>query len=235
MSIERALILAAGFGKRLQPLTNITPKPLLKINNITLLENTIIFLKKFGIKSFAINAHYLSDQIVKFSEEFKNKYDLTIFKEKEILGTGGGIRNSLLFFQNKNFIVINSDTVWTEEYLSALKDLNNKFDHHKALVGLLMVNKKNSYDPELVGDFSMKEDPYLFRERKEDNKLIYTGCQILNPKMINNKDNKNFSVHEIWDEAIDKNKMIGTVSDNIFYHATNLEIYKKLEKIDIID
>ena len=99
--IERAIVLAAGFGKRVQPLTNVTPKPLLKINNVSLLENTLNFLKKFGVKSFAINTHHLGDQIISFAESNKNKYDIKIFKEKDILGTGGGIRNALDFFQDK--------------------------------------------------------------------------------------------------------------------------------------
>jgi N-acetyl-alpha-D-muramate 1-phosphate uridylyltransferase len=79
--IERAIVLAAGFGKRVLPLTNTTPKPLLKINNISLLENTLNFLKKSGVKSFAINTHHLGDQIVAFVEKNKNIYDIKIFKE----------------------------------------------------------------------------------------------------------------------------------------------------------
>ena len=99
--IERAIVLAAGFGKRVLPLTNTTPKPLLKINNVSLLENTLNFLKKFGVNSFAINTHHLGDQIVAFAEKNKSIYDIKIFKEQEILGTGGGIRNALDLFQDK--------------------------------------------------------------------------------------------------------------------------------------
>ena len=109
--IERAIVLAAGFGKRVLPLTNTTPKPLLKINNISLLENTLNFLKKFGVKSFAINTHHLSEQIEAFAEKNKSIYDIKIFKEQEILGTGGGIRNALSFFSDKPFISINSDSI----------------------------------------------------------------------------------------------------------------------------
>ena len=113
--IERAIVLAAGFGKRVLPLTNTTPKPLLKINNISLLTNTLNFLKKSGIKHFAINTHHLGEQIENFAESNKGIYDIKIFKEKEILGTGGGIRNALSFFQDKPFISINSDTIWSDE------------------------------------------------------------------------------------------------------------------------
>ena len=102
--IERAIVLAAGFGKRVLPLTNTTPKPLLKINNVSLLENTLNFLKKFGVKSFAVNTHHLGEQIVAFVEKNKNIYDIKIFKEQEILGTGGGIRNALDFFQAEDGI-----------------------------------------------------------------------------------------------------------------------------------
>ncbi len=83
--IERAIVLAAGFGKRVLPLTNTTPKPLLKINNISLPENTLNFLKKSGVKSFAINTHHLGDQIVAFVEKNKNIYDTSVIKRTPVV------------------------------------------------------------------------------------------------------------------------------------------------------
>ena len=232
--IERAIVLAAGFGKRVFPLTNTTPKPLLKINNVSLLENTLNFLKKFGVKSFGINTHYLGEQIISFAESNKDKYDIKIFKEKDILGTGGGIRNALDFFQDKPFICINSDTIWTDEYLSPLKNLYKNFTQHNAWSGLLMINKQSSFDKTLKGDFTIKSDPFLFRQPGDTNNLIFTGCQIINPALLKNKVNENFSIQPVWDEAIADKKMVGEVSPNIFYHVTDLSIYEKLKKLDLI-
>ncbi|NKA00872.1 MAG: nucleotidyltransferase family protein [Proteobacteria bacterium] len=232
--IERAIVLAAGFGKRVLPLTNITPKPLLKINNVSLLENTLNFLKKFGVTNFAINTHHLGDQIISFAENNKNKYDIKIFTEKNILGTGGGIRNALDFFQDKPFISINSDTIWSDQYLLPLKNLYNNFTKHNANSGLLMIKKENSFDKTLKGDFTIKSEPFLFRQPGDANNLIFTGCQIVNPILLKNKKNENFSIQPVWDEAIADKKMVGEVVQNIFYHVTDLQIYEKLKQLDLI-
>ena len=232
--IERAIVLAAGFGKRVLPLTNATPKPLLKINNISLLTNTLNFLKKSGIKHFAINTHHLGEQIENFAESNKGIYDIKIFKEKEILGTGGGIRNALSFFLDKPFISINSDTIWSDEYLSPLKNLYKSFTKFNANSGLLMIKRENSFDKNLKGDFTIKSEPFLFRQAGDTNNLIFTGCQIINPILLKDKKNENFSIQPVWDEAIADNKMVGEVAQNIFYHVTDLTIYEKLKKLDLI-
>jgi len=232
--IERAIVLAAGFGKRVLPLTNTTPKPLLKINNVSLLANTLNFLKKFGVKHFAINTHHLGEQIENFAESNKGIYDIKIFKEKEILGTGGGIRNALSFFLDKPFISINSDTIWSDEYLSPLKNLYKSFTKFNANSGLLMIQRENSFDKTLKGDFTVKSEPFLFRQAGDTNNLIFTGCQIINPILLKDKKNENFSIQPVWDEAIADNKMVGEVAQNIFYHLTDLTIYEKLKKLDLI-
>ena len=232
--IERAIVLAAGFGKRVLPLTNTTPKPLLKINNASLLTNTLNFLKKFGVKHFAINTHHLGEQIENFIKSNKGIYDIKIFKEKEILGTGGGIRNALSFFLDKPFISINSDTIWSDEYLSPLKNLYKSFTKFNANSGLLMIKRENSFDKTLKGDFTIKSEPFLFRQAGDTNNLIFTGCQIINPILLKDKKNENFSIQPVWDEAILYNKMVGEVAQNIFYHVTDLTIYEKLKKLDLI-
>ena len=232
--IERAIVLAAGFGKRVLPLTSTTPKPLLKINKVSLLANTLNFLKKFGVKHFAINTHHLGEQIENFAGSNKGIYDIKIFKEKEILGTGGGIRNALSFFLDKPFISINSDTIWSDEYLSPLKNLYKSFTKFNANSGLLMIKRENSFDKTLKGDFTIKSEPFLFRQAGDTNNLIFTGCQIINPSLLKDKKNENFSIQPVWDEAIADKKMVGEVAQNIFYHVTDLNIYEKLKKLDLI-
>ena len=120
--IKRAMILAAGFGKRLQPLTNDCPKPLLKIGNKTLLSNTLELLNQFGIKEVVINVHYLQNKIISYIKDNKFKMTITISNEnEEILDTGGGVYNALKHFSNESFLVINPDTVWNSLYLKELK------------------------------------------------------------------------------------------------------------------
>ena len=130
--IKKAMILAAGFGKRIYPLTFKSPKPLLKIGNETLLSNTIKFLELFGIKQSIINVHYLGEQIVDYIN--KNQFNLTIniVKEKDkILDTGGGVLNAIQYFSNEPFLVINPDTIWNSHYLKELKLMEKSFFENK--------------------------------------------------------------------------------------------------------
>ena len=115
--IKKAMILAAGFGKRINPLTLQTPKPLLKIGNETLLSNTIKFLKLYGVKQAVVNVHYLGEQIVEYISKNKFNLDIKVIREKEkILDTGGGVLNALDYFSNEPFLIINPDTIWNSNY-----------------------------------------------------------------------------------------------------------------------
>ena len=114
--INTALVLCAGFGKRLSPLTDKTPKPLLKINNITLLENTLDIIKSLGIKKVLLNTFYLNKQIEDFISNKRFGLNIKIIKEKEIiLDTGGGVLNLIKNIEEKDFISFNPDTFWSKK------------------------------------------------------------------------------------------------------------------------
>ena len=135
--IKKAMILAAGFGKRILPLTLNCPKPLLKIGDETLLSNTLKFLESFGIKQAVINVHYLREQIVDYINKKKFNLTINITEEKEkILDTGGGVLNAIKYFSNEPFIIINPDTIWNLHYLKELKLMKKIFFENK---------KKNVY------------------------------------------------------------------------------------------
>ena len=113
----KAMILSAGYGKRLYPLTLKCPKPLLKIGEETLLSNTLKFLELFGIRQTIVNVHYLGEQIIDYINN--NKFNLTIkiVEEKDtILDTGGGVLNAIQHFSNEPFIIMNPDTIWNSYY-----------------------------------------------------------------------------------------------------------------------
>ena len=124
MNINTALILCAGYGKRLNPLTLKTPKPLLKLNDLTLLENTINLIIKLNIKKIKLNTYYLQDQIKEFVEKKNFKTEIEIISDGEkILDTGGGILNMTQSSDDDNFIVFNPDTVWNLDYLKIIKEM----------------------------------------------------------------------------------------------------------------
>ena len=118
MKINTALILCAGYGKRLNPITLKIPKPLIKINEITLLENSINFLEKLEIENIKINTYYLHNQIQDFILNYKSNSKIEILNDgNEILDTGGGILNLINRSDENDFIVLNPDTVWGDNYL----------------------------------------------------------------------------------------------------------------------
>ena len=128
MKIKTALILCAGYGKRLNPLTLTTPKPLLKINQITLLENCINLIVSLGIKKILVNTFYLEEKIKNFIEEKKFKIEIKIIKDgNNILNTGGGVLNMVNSSEDMDFLVFNPDTIWNKNYYEELKVLNLVF------------------------------------------------------------------------------------------------------------
>ena len=221
------MILAAGFGKRLNPLTLNIPKPLLKIGSETLLSNTVNFLENYGIKEVVINVHYFSDQIIEYVNKKKFNLKITIVNEKEkILDTGGGVLNALKYFE-ESFVCINPDTIWNINYLEELKKMENNFFLNKEKCYLLIVNKKKSFDKNIKGDFNLK-NILVTREENKNLKYIYTGLQIINPKIFSNIKDEVFSMNKVWNKLIQNEELFALESNINFLHVSTLDIYKKL-------
>jgi MurNAc alpha-1-phosphate uridylyltransferase len=124
MKINTALILCAGFGKRLNPITLKTPKPLLKIKDLTLLEHCINLIKQVGVKKIFINSFYLKEQINKFIEENNFEIEIKVIEDgNTILNTGGGVLNLISKINEDNFLVFNPDTLWNKNYLIEIENM----------------------------------------------------------------------------------------------------------------
>tara|TARA_B100000780_G_scaffold266602_1_gene222954 strand:- start:700 stop:1392 length:693 start_codon:yes stop_codon:yes gene_type:complete len=230
MKIKTALILCAGYGKRLNPLTLTKPKPLLKINEITLLENCINLIQFLGIKKVIINTFYLKEKIENFIKAKKFKLDVKIINDgKVILNTGGGILNMMNFSKESDFLTLNPDTVWDKNYVEVVQDMEKFYFSNQIKNILLLVNKNLSFDKKLKGDFNLIENK-ITKDNKND--LIYTGCQIINKNLFKSQLINNFSISGIWDELINKNELYGYESLENFYHLTNLKVYNELLKKD---
>ena len=228
MKIKTALILCAGLGKRVLPLTLKTPKPLLKLNNITLLENAINLLEALKVENIKLNTFHLQTQVKEFFSKKKFKTKIEIIEDgKKILDKGGGILNLIKESDDEDFLVLNPDTIWSLNYLETIKNMK-KFYFKKKIQNLLMVVSKNkSFDKRFKGDFELKFNQ-LFRKNK--NNFIYTGCQLINRNLFKNIKNKNFSITKIWNEQLNEKKLYGYESKEEFIHITDLEIYNKLSK-----
>tara|TARA_B100000989_G_scaffold258993_1_gene209042 strand:- start:12 stop:701 length:690 start_codon:yes stop_codon:yes gene_type:complete len=227
MKINTALILCAGFGKRLNPLTLKKPKPLLEITNQTILENCINTVVKLKVENIFLNTFYLSEQISNFFKDKNFPINIDIIEDGEnILDTGGGVLNMINYSDSDDFLVFNPDTIWNENYVNEINDMQKYYFQNKLNNILLMVNKKLSFDNNLEGDFNLEEN--IIKKSVEKN-FIYTGCQILNKNLFNEYKVGNFSITKIWNELLMKHQLNGFESSNKFYHLTNLEIFKKLK------
>jgi MurNAc alpha-1-phosphate uridylyltransferase len=228
MKINTALILCAGLGKRLNPLTLEKPKPLLKINEITLLENCINLIKFMGLKKVIINTFYLKEKIENFIKLKNFDLDIQIIDDgKNILNTGGGILNMINSSQDSDFLTLNPDTIWNKNYAEVINNMEKFYFSKKIKNVLLLANRKLSFDKKLKGDFNLLEN---IIKKNFQNDLIYTGCQIINKSLFESISVNNFSISKIWNELIKKNELYGYESLEKFYHLTNLEVYEELLK-----
>jgi len=229
MKVNTALILCAGFGKRLNPLTLDTPKPLIKLKNVTILETCINLIEGLGINKIFINTFYLKNQISDFLKKKNFKAKITIIEDgNDILDTGGGIKNMLNHTIENDFLIFNPDTIWKKNYSEEIIEMEKLYFSKKIKNILLLANKELSFDKNLNGDFNIKNNQIF----KNDNKdFIYTGCQILNKNLLNNYKVESFSIVNLWNRLIKKKELYGFESKNNFYHLTDLKTFKKLQDL----
>ena len=209
MNIKYGMILAAGLGKRMQPLTLKTPKPLLEINNYTLLERAINLLISHGVQEISINVHYLPDQIKSFINRKKFKVKITISNEENLLlDTGGGVLKGTQNFGDNPFFVKNNKPT------------------------LLLVNKKLSIDPFFKGDFNLNNEKI---SKDSENQFIFTGLQIINRSVFTNEKSEVFSLNKVWNKLIKDKNLLGLESNQKFYHLNTSDMYRKIQSLNIID
>ena len=229
MKINTALILCAGFGKRLNPLTLETPKPLIKLKNVAVLETCINLIESLGIKEIILNTFYLEDQIHNFINKKNFKSKIKIVEDgKIILDTGGGIKNMLNHTSEENVLIFNPDTIWKKNYYKEITEMEKIYFSKKLKNILLLVKKELSFDKNLNGDFNLKDNLII---KNNDRKFIYTGCQILNKKLFSDYKTENFSINNLWNKLIEKKELYGFETNNKFYHLTDLETFKKLQDL----
>ena len=213
-----AMILAAGFGKRMLSLTDQIPKPLIEINKVSLLKNCIDFLFLIGCKKIVINTHYKHNLIFDFINNFYPSFNIEISYEENLLDTAGGVKNAIKKFDDKNILVINSDVYLKKENESDVIELVDNYDTND-LCKLLLVDKKKAYGIiNKKADFSIKNN--LIKRWENDNQELYfSGLQMLSLNVLNNFDLKKFSFNLVWDYLIKRNSLYGQLMVSQLYHV----------------
>jgi len=231
MKIKHGMILAAGLGKRMQPITLKIPKPLIKIGDKNLLERAIHLLIDNGIEEISINIHHLANQIKNFINQKNYKVKIIFSDERDsLLDTGGGILQATKSF-NEPFVVINPDTLWNNTYYGEYNNLENLYFKQKKPC-LLLVNKSLSFDKSFKGDFNLNNGKV---SRDESNEFIFTGLQILDNNVFESIKDKIFSMNVIWDTLIKNHSLIGIQSKQKFYHLNTTAMFEKISNLNFTD
>ena len=228
MTSFNLMILAAGYGKRMNNLTHSIPKPLLKINNKELLRHNIDFFTNLGCKKIIINTHYLHDKIQHCIEEHYLDRNIILSYEPTLLNTGGGIKNALSYLGDSNFIVTNSDILWKEENnQDVIKFINNYQEIETCKV---MLAADNNFEglKKSEGDFRY-EDRLVTRWKKNDPHLYYTGLQIINPIIFNLIEDVFFSLNKLWDLLIAKDNLQGEICHSKIAHIGDINAFNQFK------
>ena len=229
--INEAMIFAAGFGKRMYPLTKKVPKPLLKVNGKPIIFYIIEDLINLNFKNIVINTHHLSE---KFHDELK-PYSRTvkIVFEEEILDTGGGFLNAIkrnYFYNIKSpKVLINGDVFWKKRKYSPIENVLSNWKEEKMDLLLCLIKKRYFFGYKGKGDFNLeepqKEISRLKLERQKD--FVFSGLQIVKPKLLQEKNEKKFSMREIFFSNIAKN-IYGINDKNDWYHISEPDDLKNV-------
>lgn len=216
----RAMIMAAGLGTRMRPLTDARPKPLVEVAGKALIDHAIDRLVAAGVTMIVVNLHYKAEMI---KEHLAARKDVEIIYSDEsdgLLGTGGGVARALHHFGDEPFFIHNSDTIWVEGYGRALEQMKARWDPEVMDGLLLVVPLINSMGYEGVGDFLMDSMGHLSRVPPgRMSPFAYPGVQIIHPRLFADPPSGGFSTNIMWDRAIEQERLFGIRLDGVWIHV----------------
>ena len=219
--IRRAMVMAAGLGLRMRPLTNDRPKPLIKVAGKALIDHTLDRLVAAGVEMAVINLHYHGDML---RAHLDPRRDIEIRYSDEsdaVLDTGGGVVKALPFFKDEPFFVLNSDSIWVEGYSSALLTLTRLWDGDRMDGLLLLAAMTSSLGYEgWRGDFRLSACGHVSRvPDRIISPFAFPGVQVVHPRLFDDPPSRIFSTNVMWDRAIAKERLYGTRLDGVWLHV----------------
>lgn len=232
---DTAMVFAAGFGKRMLPLTNTIPKPLVKVSDKSIIDYTIDSLDKFGIKNIVVNTHHLANKVQEHLKCLKTNAKISISHEEEILETGGGLIKALHLLGNKPFFSLNSDTIIADGEASFLARMANAWNPDKMDVLMLLEPLEEAIGYDGNGDFDLTDDGRILRSDNEKRKYVFTGAMIIKPELFKNEAIRPFSIYREFIEPkyIQKDRSLdrvyGIVHDGKWLHIGTVEGIKVAE------
>ena len=216
----KAMVLAAGLGVRMRPLTDKMPKPLVRVAGQPLLDHVLDKLGNAGVGEAVINVHYLPDQIIEHTRARSRPRVIISDERDQVLGTGGAVVKALPLLGNTPFFHVNADTMWIDGVRPNLARLAEAFDPARMDILLLMAPTTSSIGYGGRGDYSMLPDGAL-RKRRELQVVpfVYAGAAIMSPSLFAGAPAGEFSLTKIFDRANERERLFGLRLDGVWMHV----------------
>ena len=223
-AITHAMIMAAGLGTRMRPLTLDRPKPLVEVGGKALIDHAIDRLVQAGVTLIVVNVHYRADML-KAHLARRRDVEIRISEENEVLlGTGGGILKALPYFEDKPFFVHNSDSVWVEGIGHALDRMKAFWNPEEMDALLLLAPMVTALGFEGTGDFFLDPEGHIARVPEQRvSPFAYPGVQIVHPRIFENAPRGEFSMNILWNRSIEKERLFGIRLDGVWMHVGTAE------------
>ena len=217
--VNTAMIMAAGKGTRMMPLTADRPKPLVEVGGVALLDHVLDHLRDARVGKIVVNAHYFADQVEAHLAAHATDFDVSISDERELLrDTGGGLVQALPMISDDPFICVNADNWWTNDGQNAIARLMAHWDAARMDVLMLLVPLATAYNSQGIGDFNMDADGRLSRRVGDaPAPYVWTGIQLLSKKLIVDPPSDVFSTNVFWDRAIADGRCMGLVHEGMWF------------------
>lgn len=219
MKIDHAMIMAAGLGTRMRPLTNDRPKPLVDVAGKALLDHCLDHLRDAKIPNIITNVHYRAEMVEDHMRRVDGFDTINISDEREmLLETGGGLVKAQHLLGDAPFLCMNSDNIWTNSHKNALLELASGWDDTRMDALLLLVPKEQAYCHNGVGDFYLGDDKSIIRRgERQCAPYIYTGIQIISHRLLRDPPQGGFSTNVFWDRAIGEGRLFGAIHDGKWF------------------
>lgn len=211
VKIESAMVMAAGLGKRMRPLTATRPKPLVRVNGKALIDHSLDRIAAAGIGHVVVNVHYLPDALEAHLKAQKRPFTVAISDERDqLLETGGGLVRALPLLRGDPVLVVNSDNIWTDGPMDSIAQLARHWDGRRMDALLLLIRQASATGHRGQGDFHM--DPHGRLTRRRAGRVapfVYTGVQLISPRLLRDAPDGPFSTNILWDRAMDEGRLFG--------------------------
>ncbi|MEO7365234.1 MAG: nucleotidyltransferase family protein [Sphingomicrobium sp.] len=230
---DTAMVMAAGLGKRMRPLTATKPKPLVPVAGKPLIDHVLDRIRAAGVKKVVVNVHYLPDVLEAHLESAATGLELTISDERDLLlETGGGLVRAEPMIDSDPFLAINSDNLWIDGPADTLKLLASHWDGSKMDALLLLVPQARAINHKGLGDFHMDRAGQLRRRgRSRVAPFVYTGVQMIAKALLKGAPDGAFSTNILWDRAIDAGRCFGAVHQGLWFDVGNPESIRATEQV----